>query len=145
MCTSTERDHLCMARELLPDPRSLLLDTYVYPGHPVVLAAQIVHAFGSVEEASRVVWHGVSAAEASAQISGAGGQPTKALTALLAYRDHKNLDVLLHDLHTGWRRTISSSNHPDAFEPGQRKAQILEPALRRAVPVWFSFGIDEEG
>lgn len=117
----------------LPTLRALDRDYFEYPGQPLVLAACILQAFHSPEEAASRNTHGDPQAEASSLIPGAGGQPSQALEALLRLRTHQDVDRALRELHEGWRRTVGPDNFPEAFQPGQEKAGRLEPALRAAL------------
>lgn len=115
---------------------------FVYPGQPLVLAWHILTLYPSPEAAAEPAIDqrgnpfGWSVAESNPTIPGAGGQVTKALDALLRYREHGRLDRVIRDLHDAWRRTISASNHPEAFHPGQDAAEQLEPQLREQLPAW---------
>lgn len=118
-----------MSYTCLPTLQTLDRDYFEYPGQPLVLAACILQAFHSPEEAASKNTRGDSQAEASSLIPGAGGQPSKALEALLRLRAHQDAARALRELHEGWRRTVGSDNFPEAFQPGQEKAERLEPAL----------------
>lgn len=116
----------------------------VYPTQPLVSAAMIIACYPSPEAATvprcgTRTWehHSWYAAEGDARISGAGGQASKAIDALLKYRQHGSIDMVISDLHNAWRRTISDSNYPEAFIPGQEKANELEPVLRKVLVQWL--------
>lgn len=108
---------------------------FEYPGQPLVLAACILLAFPTIEVAARKApsGSGYSSAEASCLVPGAGGQPSKALDVLLQFEQDRDVEKAIQALHDGWRRSVSSSNFPEAFELGQKKAEQLEPALRAAL------------
>lgn len=107
-----------------------MIQYFEYPGQPLVLAACILLAFPSIEDAARTTPRGHSSAEASILVPGAGGQPSKALVVLLRFKQDRDVDEAIRTLHADWRRSVSPSNFPQAFEPGQKKAERLEPVLR---------------
>lgn len=116
-----------------------------YPGQPLVSAAYIVATFRSPEEAALPSIdrdgreHGWCVAEGTSEIPGAGGQATKAVAVLLAYRKHGSIDKVIETLHEGWERTcgFGTGNHEHAYEPGMEKARKLEPMLRQALAEWL--------
>lgn len=127
----------------LPSNATLRTDYEEYPGQPLVCAAAIVSAFPSPEAAAvRCVGRdgtplNFCTAEGSSEVPGAGGQASKAAFALMAYRKHGSIDKVIAELHDGWRNTVGGGNHDKAFEPGQQKAEALEPMLRAALAAWF--------
>lgn len=58
-------------------------------------------------------------------------------TTVPQYRQHGSIDMVISDLYNAWRRTISEGNHPEAFIPGQEKAEELEPVLRKVLVQWL--------
>lgn len=127
----------------LPSNAVLRRDYEEYPCQPLVCAAAIVSAFASPELAAvRCVSRDGTpqefcAAEGHSEIPGAGGQASKAALALLRFRQHHSIDTVIAELHQGWRNTVGGGNFDKAFEPGQKKAEALEPALRVALAAWF--------
>ena len=121
----------------LSNPPNLRMDFFVYPGQPLVSAACIVQLYRKVEDAAEKTAHGYSEAEGNRGVPGAGGQASKAVQALMGFRSHGSIDQVIKDLHTGWRHTVHPGNFDDAFDPGQAKAEELEPELREALKAWF--------
>jgi len=127
----------------LPSTTRLMIDYHVYPGQPLVSAAFIVQLFDSPEQAAQECIDrygkgmGFCRAEGEAEIPGAGGQATKAVGCLLAYREHGSIDQVIEDLHAQWRRTVFPGNFGDRYEPGMERAKTIEPALREALAEWF--------
>lgn len=127
----------------LPSNAMLRTDYEEYPGQPLVCAAAIVSAFPSPEAAAvRCVGRdgtplNFCTAEGHSEVPGAGGQASKAAFALLRYRQHGSIDKVIEELHQSWRDTVGGGNFDKAFEPGQKKAESLEPALRSALAAWF--------
>lgn len=132
-------------QELL-GPGLRLRDYNVYPTQEIVSAAHILLEYDSPEEANLDALtfdgesHGFRSAEGNSNIPGAGGQATKAVEALLRFRDHGSIDQVIEDLHASWKRTVGpgTGNHENAYEPGMEKAKLLEPAFRKALAAWFN-------
>lgn len=127
----------------LPSQYVLLAEYEEYPGQPLVCAAAIVKTFPFPEAAAVRCTsldgtpHSFCAAEGHSEIPGAGGQASKAAFALLRYRQHGSIDKVIAELHEGWRNTVGGGNFDEAYEPGQKKAEALEPMLRTALAEWF--------
>lgn len=119
-----------MNSPLLPNPRELRQDYFQYPGQPLVLAAWVLQMYPDIRQAAIRNGRGDMAAEASSDIPGAGGQVTKAVEILLAFDDHRDVDRAIQELHAAWRRSVGGGNHDDVFQPGQEKAERLEPMLQ---------------
>jgi hypothetical protein len=122
----------------LPTPTQLTIYHHEYPGQPLVSAACIVQLYESPEAAAERSPHGWFVAEGNANIPGAGGQATKAVIALLNYREHGSIDQVIEELHDGWRRTVHPGNFHDRLEPGMEKAKAIEPKLRKVLEVWLN-------
>lgn len=120
--------------------RLINTDYNVYPTQPLVCAAVIIRVFDTPEAANELTERGRCEAESNSYIPGASNQPTKAVNALMDYRNHRSINQVIEDLHDGWRQTITSSNHPDQFEPGQKKAEQLEPEFREDLKRWYETG-----
>lgn len=131
--------------KVLPSKLDIHLKYHEYPGQPLVSAASIVAVFPSVEAAavpsldSQGKPHGWCEAESCGDVHGAGGQAGKAVDALMKYRLHGSIDKVIAELHADWFQTVrpGSGNHEQRFEPGQKKAEALEPMLRAALAAWF--------
>lgn len=129
--------------EVLPAIHKLRSDYSVYPGQPLVCAAAIVTLFDSLEEAEapsfdregkRLGWCKAESSESP----GAGGQNTKAITALQRYRDHRDMDLLMKELHEGWGNTVLHQEpYAPRYDDGMEKSRALEPALREALATWL--------
>jgi hypothetical protein len=130
----------------LPTTLTIARNFDVYPGQPLVSAACIMREYHNPETAALpcishagevLSWY---AAEGNGNIPGAGGQTTRAVDALLRFRQHGSIDQVIWELHEGWKQTVGpgTGNHESKFEEGQKKAQELEPQLRKALPDWLS-------
>ena len=124
-------------REINVSEYCRLREFFEYPGQPLVSAAYIVAIYDSPEEAGGKTEYGFCEAEGNNQIPGAGNQATKAVEALMGYRKHGSVDQVVKDLHSWWRRSVFPGNHPETYEPGQKKAEALEPELREKLTAWF--------
>lgn len=122
----------------LPSPWELRRDYDVYPTPPLISAACIVQLFPNLEAAAARTEHGWCAAEGAHDVPGAGGQATKAVRAMERYRDHGDVDLVLVELHEGWRRTVHPGNFEDRYEPGNEKAEAIEPLLRPVLEAWLN-------
>jgi len=124
---------------MLPSAEAIRQDYFTYPGQALVAAACIVQTYRKVEDAAERTRHGFCEAEGNSAIPGAGGVATNAVSALMGYRRHGDIDQVIHDLHDDWDRLTGpgTGNYEEVHEEGQRRAVELERRLRVDLTQWY--------
>lgn len=112
----------------------------VYPGHPLVVAWEIISVFKTPSDALRVVTdHGLNCPEAVAdnRISGGGGEVFRACDLLRRAKDGATPEELIAWADECWR-TGQAGGHLKAIEPGLAQAEKLKPLFAEKLARWLA-------
>lgn len=111
----------------------------VYPGHPLVVAVQIMSTFGSIAEASAPTEHGWPEALGNSDISGAGCHVGAGLRILQRGAAGASPDDMIYDANRYWTEG-SAGGHTKNVASGTTQAHQLEAHFRARVVDWLAAG-----
>jgi len=110
-------------------------NSFVYPGHPVVLAVMIMKKFASWKEASARTKYTFPAALGSQEIPGAGGAVYSALDVLKRIKLGISCEDALAEANRVWK--IERDNgYAHNYAEGQKKAEALIPLFKELIKSW---------
>lgn len=122
---SVETDALMAVRDsILAEHREdILRMSVVYPGHPCLIAMQIMCSFPSYEAASQPTKHGWAEALSCSDVRGAGGAVNQGMELLRLMAEESMPPEEAHSFGCMlWKRS-RQGDHPDALEHGEIEAE----------------------
>jgi hypothetical protein len=110
----------------------------VYPGHPLMIALEVMRHFPSAADAFDSPDLGSRAVLGSTAISGAGDMVHLACDLLLRYRETRNSAEAVAFAYSRWERVVGplTGNNEKAFVPGMERARQLEAEFVAALEQW---------
>ncbi len=112
----------------------------VYPGHPLVIAWEIMSVFDSPAEALRTVTdHGLNCPEAVAdnRVTGGGGEVHRACDLLRRALAGASAEELMAWADERWI-SGQAGGHIKAIEPGLAQAEKLKPLFAERLAAWLA-------
>lgn len=112
----------------------------VYPGHPLVVAFEIINVFGSPEEAFKPVESdslNCPTAVADNRVSGGGGEVYAACELLQRARKGHPVEELIAWADMRWS-SGQAGGHVKAVAPGLQQANKLKSVFSEKLAAWLS-------
>lgn len=113
---------------------------YVYPGHPIIVAICIMHAFKNASEALEPSHPDRSwpKAVSSMEVPGGGDCAGAGADVIRMLRDGKSTDEAIEFANDYWLRCVNpdGSNHPDKWESGQKEANDHIDLFKQMTEEW---------
>ena len=123
--SSVETDMLMVTGDsvLTEHRQNILRMSVVYPGHPCLIAMQIMCSFPSYEAASQPTRHGWAEALSCSDVRGAGGAVNQGMELLRLMAEESMSPEDVHSFGCMlWKRS-RHGDHPDALERGEIEAE----------------------
>ena len=124
----------------LPDGvrRDALRMPTVYPGHPCLIAMQVMAAFPNYDAAAALTVHGWRAALSCSHVRGAGGAVNQGMEILRLMHDESmsEEDAFAFGCML-WDRS-RQSDHPDALDEGRTAAEKQSDRFVSMARVWIA-------
>ena len=116
----------------------------IYPGHPCLVAMQIMCAFDRYSDAAQRTEKGWKAALSSNRVRGAGGAVNQAMEILRKMHDEgATAEEAFSFGCMLWQRS-RESDHPDALEPGNEAADQMHSEFVSMASSWIALSISPE-
>lgn len=108
---------------------------FVYPGHPAVMAYNIMCVYDSYSAAIETTQHGFSSALGHCDVLGSGGEVHQGIAFLKAIKQGETKESVFDRFSDQWR-SYGAGGHLDAVKPGQEKADKVKSILFEAIDNW---------
>ncbi|WP_179103886.1 hypothetical protein [Burkholderia pseudomallei] len=108
----------------------------VYPGHPLVLATVIMHAFDTFDAADTPTVRGWCEALADCRVPGAGDHVGAAMRILRMGRDGATADEMVGEANRYWN-CGRAGGHVKNVDTGIAQSVRIEPLFRAKADSWF--------
>ncbi len=105
-----------------------VLDSFVFPGHPVTIAMMIMENFSDYRAASAMTKYGWPAA-LSSPVNGAGGAVYSALEVLKAINDEMPFNEAFDHASMLWKSAREGGDFAENLVEGQEKVEPLRTAF----------------
>lgn len=118
--------------------QDILRMSVVYPGHPCLIAMQIMCSFPSYEAASQPTRHGWAEALSCSDVRGAGGAVNQGMELLRLMAEESMHPEEAHSFGCMlWKRS-RQGDHPDALEHGEIEAERHRDLFLALSSSWMS-------
>lgn len=112
--------------------------SYVYPGHPVIVAICIIHAYDKASDALKPTEHGWCHAVGSAKVPGAGDCARAGSDIIRMLHEGKSVTEAIEFANDYWQRLTrpGSNNHEEQRISGQEQANRNIELFKQMVKNW---------
>ena len=112
-----------------------MLKWFVYPGHPAVVAYNIMLVFDKLSDAMANTEHNFPEALGNSSVEGAGGEVYVGLRFLKEAAKNKDWEALYREHSEHWAHYRAGGIEKNVT-PGQEKADELKPLLLKTMAEW---------
>ena len=110
---------------------------FVYPGHPITIALEIMRTFGNYAEASAMTKHGWQAALSSSTVKGAGGAVLSGLAVLRMMHEGSSVEDAFDYATMIWKQARSGGDFTANLQEGQNEADALRDTFISEATTWI--------